>query len=177
MVVPIWARNISRRLLGVQVLMRDRDGHMNSPKSRLQRILASVPVNATAARVIGSSGAEIPFVAEASRGDTRHFLVPPPIVPTEELRTRQARETAQKLIGQRFGRFTVLGYAADQPENNKRKARWVVRCDCGSYEYRTAKAISNPANNVVDRCLVCRDDAYHGRKYEQLGPRDFEEFR
>jgi hypothetical protein len=54
-----------------------------------------------------------------------------------------------KLAGRRFGRFIVLGLSVEF------RGRWVCRCDCGNYEFRTAKAIRNPANHI-DRCHPCR---------------------
>lgn len=57
--------------------------------------------------------------------------------------------TDEDLTGRRQGRFVVMGMARD------RKARWVVRCDCGCFEIRTAKALRNP-NNADDKCVKCR---------------------
>lgn len=45
--------------------------------------------------------------------------------------------------------MVVVGLAKDIA------ARWIVRCDCGDYEPRTAKAIKNPANGA-DCCVKCR---------------------
>lgn len=56
--------------------------------------------------------------------------------------------TTQDLTGTRSGRLAVIGLHA------KIKGRWVVRCDCGAYEVRTAKALRNPKNRN-DRCVEC----------------------
>lgn len=56
---------------------------------------------------------------------------------------------AKELVGVRFGRLTVLGYAFDF------KGMWCVRCDCGTYALRKTKAVKNPRNNR-DRCEECR---------------------
>jgi hypothetical protein len=64
--------------------------------------------------------------------------------------SRAEMGSRQDLRGKRFGRFTVVGIYAEKP------ALWVVRCDCGTYCTRKAKAIQNPANDF-DRCTVCRD--------------------
>lgn len=53
------------------------------------------------------------------------------------------------LTGRRVGRFTVIGVARHFA------AQWVVRCDCGRYSTRRAKAIKN-AENTQDRCEHCR---------------------
>ena len=49
----------------------------------------------------------------------------------------------------KFGKFTVIGLSAHS------KGRWVVRCECGEHEFRTAKAIKNPAN-AQDACAKCK---------------------
>lgn len=54
------------------------------------------------------------------------------------------------LTGRRVGKFVVLGLSEE------RKKRWVVRCECGMHEFRTAHAITNP-NNYFDACRRCRD--------------------
>lgn len=72
------------------------------------------------------------------------------ICPPVRIKSLQ-RETKTfcNLKGVRFGRFTVVGLSRDV------KARWVVRCACGTYEMRTAKAIKNELN-TVDCCEKCR---------------------
>ncbi|KKX29200.1 hypothetical protein [Rhizobium sp. LC145] len=49
------------------------------------------------------------------------------------------QSTFLDLKGTKFGRFTVLGIAADIVTTNG--ANWVVRCVCGAYETRKAKTI------------------------------------
>jgi len=68
------------------------------------------------------------------------------------------------LTGRRFGRFTVIGIAKDI------KARWVVRCSCGIYSTRSAKAIKNK-NNDIDSCEHCRHLAFLKREeaYRRTG--------
>jgi hypothetical protein len=57
------------------------------------------------------------------------------------------------LTGKRYGRLQVIGLHAYL------KKRWVVRCACGDYEVRSAKAINNP-QNFGDRCYNCRHLAF-----------------
>lgn len=77
----------------------------------------------------------------------------------EPIATRPARISERNadgfldLTGQRVGRFMVLGLARDFAR------QWVVRCDCGRYSTRHAKAIKNPAN-TQDRCEHCRHLAF-----------------
>lgn len=51
------------------------------------------------------------------------------------------------LTGRKVGRLTVIGW-------NHEKSRWVCRCACGTYLYRTSKAIKNDKNKV-DACFQC----------------------
>lgn len=108
-----------------------------------------VPVNKTAALVTGRGVHYTP----KKKIQTADQITPIP--------TRPVRHGVD-LSGTRQGRLTVIGLA------HRVKGRWVVRCDCGVYTLRTAKAISNPANNQ-DRCEHCRHLAqvkrsYHWRK-------------
>lgn len=59
------------------------------------------------------------------------------------------KKAAGHLIGMKVGRLTCLGLSADTPK------RWVVRCVCGNYLLRSAKALNNP-NNAHDACDHCR---------------------
>ena len=64
------------------------------------------------------------------------------------------------LTGQRFGRFTVVGYLGPVGKTlgkgRKRMALWLVRCACGAFEQRGARALRNPAN-ADDCCGDCRN--------------------
>ena len=51
------------------------------------------------------------------------------------------------LTGFKKSRLTVIGW-------NANKSRWVCRCLCGTYVYRTSKAIKNE-NNKIDACYQC----------------------
>ena len=64
------------------------------------------------------------------------------------------------LTGRRRGRLTVLGLSAVGKG-------WVVRCDCGVYTIRKAKAILNE-NNEQDRCEECRHLAHLKRNEYRL---------
>jgi len=80
-----------------------------------------------------------------------HWDAQPPI--------RKPPICAPNLVGIKFGRFVVLGMSADIAGS------WIVRCDCGDYETRKAKAIRNP-NNFGDRCTKCRNVAFERKDYE-----------
>lgn len=80
-----------------------------------------------------------------------HWEAPPP--------TRKIPVCAPKLIGEKFGRFIVIGL------HETINGAWVVRCTCGDYETRKAKSIRNP-NNFGDRCTKCRNAAFERKDYE-----------
>lgn len=63
------------------------------------------------------------------------------------------------LTGRRQGRLTVMGLSSNV------NGKWVVRCQCGAYEVRSAKALMNPKNDS-DRCWVCRHEVTRRRKDE-----------
>lgn len=88
------------------------------------------------------------------------------------IKTRALPLDAEALTGKRFGRFTVIGLAKDT------NSRWVVRCDCGTYTLRTAKAVKNK-ENTQDRCEHCRHLAhlkrgdYNRRTGKDINIREF----
>lgn len=113
----------------------------------LPNILTRKAVNRTAAIVTGKGTHYVPNKKIQTHDN------PLPIA----IRKLQPPECDQPnfidLTGQRVGRFTVLGLALDH------KRQWVVRCDCGTYSLRRAKAIKNP-DNTQDRCEHCRHLAF-----------------
>lgn len=66
------------------------------------------------------------------------------------------------LTGIKFGKFVVIGFAKKDPD------RWVVKCFCGVYTIRKARAITNP-NNTVDQCAMCQQLEYI--KHQELRKR------
>ena len=80
-----------------------------------------------------------------------HWGAPPPM--------RKTPACAPKLVGEKFGRLTVVGL------HETISGSWVVRCACGDYETRKAKSIRNP-NNFGDRCTKCRNAAFERKDYE-----------
>lgn len=71
---------------------------------------------------------------------------------------------SQDLTGRRQGRLKVVGLSKDMA------GRWVTRCDCGDYEARSSKAITNP-RNTNDSCSKCRklDQAKRSHYYHMTG--------
>jgi len=104
------------------------------------------PVDITAARVL--SGGEH-YVSRSGFKGWRAEICPPlrPLLPTD-----------LNLVGLKFGRFTVMGLPREKVMLSRKTSAWVVRCACGRFEHRSAKAIRNPAN-FGDRCFECRKTA------------------
>lgn len=68
--------------------------------------------------------------------------------PLPTRRVQEGTPLEDDLTGRRVGRLTVVG------PSSKRPARWVVRCDCGVFSIRKARAIRNP-ENTSDCCGTC----------------------
>lgn len=101
-------------------------------------IVTKAPVNKTAALVVGKGV---------------HYE-PNKKVTTADSGTPLPIDKRKKCdcVGLRRGRLTVVGYSTVN-------GRLVVRCDCGTYTLRKAKAMKNEANEQ-DRCEHCRHLAF-----------------
>lgn len=124
----------------------------------MKDIGARVPVDRVAARVVAPGKAYVPDKKIVNHDSE---------LPIEVRPFNNVEVKAQGFIdlrGRVVGRFTVLGIAKEYI------GRWVVRCSCGRYSTRTAKAIKNP-NNHVDRCEHCRHLAFLQREehYRRTG--------
>lgn len=108
---------------------------------------ARTPINKTAATVISTGTHFIPN-KKIQTNDSELPLAIRPLAKSELGDNR-----CNDLTGMTVGRFTVLGASLDFPRH------WVVRCVCGRYSTRRAKAIKNPANSQ-DRCEHCRNLAH-----------------
>lgn len=93
-------------------------------------------------------------------GMARRFITPP--------KMRPVPETAKQLkdfTGHRSGRLVVIGLE-DIPSDGHRpfdkRARWVVRCDCGAYEVRRTRALYG--RNEEDMCRDCFQVANYSRR-------------
>lgn len=102
-------------------------------------VVASAPINRSAARDMAYSyapdtGDPAPHLARVTRQ-----------VPSHDPNFRD-------YTGFRKGRLICVGYAGT---GSDQKARWVVRCQCGRYEYRKTKAFRPDCPN--DRCQNCEN--------------------
>jgi hypothetical protein len=112
------------------------------------------PVDRTAALVTSKRRGKYDDTAHIPQ--TRwHSEVPPPMRHPDP-----GMRPGTNLTGRRFGWLTVVGQldykAADRDSGKRRRhgAHWVVRCDCGKYETRFRKGLTNPKNKE-DRCAAC----------------------
>lgn len=128
--------------------------------SGTERVLDGVrsPVDRVAARVIREGYKYVPD-KNVQTADQRH--------PHDVRNHLSIGREHRWMVGHRFGRMVVLGLSF---ETRSKHATWSVRCDCGVYTLRTAKAIRNP-NNSSDCCDVCRHLLYLKRKdiYRRTG--------
>lgn len=113
----------------------------------MQDIHARTAINKTAALVVGT-GIHYDPKKKVQTNDSDLPIATRPLTKAEI-----GQACFVDLTGARAGRFTVIGVARDF------SARWVVRCDCGTYSTRKAKAIKN-AENTQDRCEHCRHLAF-----------------
>lgn len=139
----------------------------------LHAVIASVPMNSTAARVMSQRGEHW----DSTSGFVGlHWENRPKVAPVAGL-TKVHQEIAAEVIGKRTGRFVVIGPVTkeDQPKGKSASFMFVCRCDCGHFESRTRKAINNP-NNSNDMCHNCRRLEQKKRTYRELGEKPIAAF-
>jgi hypothetical protein len=107
------------------------------------RIYTSRPINKQAAVVTSAqnSNDHVNFTTRVIRSRTP--------LPTEHALVR----SQDKIIGERFGGFTVIG--AFPLINRNKNRQWVVRCDCGWYETRRLKSLRTVNPNSLC-CMECQ---------------------
>jgi len=130
----------------------------DKPKLKQVEILPPLfPVDGTARRVLGKGVEWAPNLKE-QKGYVRNETAPPPM--------RKVVPGNLDLTGQRFGRLVVLGLGAtkNQKCGHPQAAAWVVRCDCGAFEHRTAKALRKPGDPDRHMCLHCTRLEYLKKK-------------
>lgn len=114
-----------------------------------------IPVNSTAARVI-SKGIRYEVAIDEDRFNSES---PPPLTKITEKHFRQ-NPLFVDFTHVKYGNLTVIGLAKSM-RKGKAQGQWVVKCDCGNYEIRTAKAIKNHLKNEEnlqsDMCSICQD--------------------
>lgn len=132
---------------------------------QFEKIAASIPQNATAAKVTAKG---VHWEPEYNMAKHWHSDTLPPM---RKIPPDTAKSCAD-LPGKRFGRLTVIGLSDRTTKNG---ALWVVRCACGDYEHRKATAVRNP-DNSDDMCRKCYTLELVKKRYKRLGSKGIEEF-
>lgn len=140
---------------------------MADEKDRIERVITGTPLNVTAGKVMSIG---IHYTPDLSKSSHELHENQPPIRPIPE----HSLHSCQDLPGKKVGRFTVIGLAEEF--NPKKNARWVVRCSCGRYEFRKAKALRNPSN-IDDCCSECKNLKMIQYRYRKKGSRAPTEFK
>lgn len=112
-------------------------------------LAAASPLDRQASVVRDGSGDH--WEAKISKTQLR-WLAPPPMKVVSAL-TAPGQLIAKSLIGKRVGRLVILGILNDGIE--RKSASWVVRCDCGYYEARKAKALREQRAGDDMACSAC----------------------
>jgi hypothetical protein len=124
--------------------------------TNLDAVVASVPVDRVAARVIFGGLSDQREIAPVMTTPERDLAFDRPyIVSLKKLKrmSTSSHAFARTIIGRNFGQLTVIGLADLRRSNNK--AWWVVQCTCGRYDYRRATVINDREKNRHDACEAC----------------------
>ena len=128
---------MSKRHGGPKTLERPQERLTANP----DEIAARTPLQAAALQMLAGEPAE-----DGPRPSRWWWPVCPPIKPTPI--------NTEDFTGVKWGRLSVLGLLdrSDGPKSDR--GSWVVRCDCGRFECRKAKAIRTKFNphEACDRC-------------------------
>lgn len=144
--------------------------------NRIDAIIASVPANATAGRVMARGEHWTPD-AEMPPG-MQHWKAPPP---TKAFVANPVDPTDRNLTGSTVGRLKVVGVLDDKPGTG-RGVRWLCRCACGDYETRSGKAIKmalaglSPVGTVGFRCFYCTQWEIVKNRYAKNGGKSLSNF-
>ncbi len=133
--------------------------------SPFEKIAASIPQSATAARVV-SRGVHY----EPTLKHDGNFVTGDLPLPMKTPTNPEAIRVAQELVGKTFGRLTVKGLA----EGKSNPARWVVRCSCGRWEHRKAKTLRGDPERLA--CSHCDKTKEYAKMYRQQGGKSVEDF-
>jgi len=138
---------------------------MKDKADQFNRVVSATPQNQTAARVMSKGVHYEPTMAPAPH----HVSTDVPL-PMRDIRSTapETQVLARALVGKIFGRLTVKGLAVG-------KSRWVVRCSCGQWEHRRAKALQQ---GEVARlmCRRCDKVKEYARMYREEGGKSVEDF-
>lgn len=135
----------------------------------LQKVITSVPVDATAARVTGRGEHWEP----KRKVSNTHFTEQPEIRVPDKSELINVKSGWHDFRGHNYGRFTVVGIYAGKKANG---CSWVVRCLCGDYELRKARAMRHPENQS-DCCDKCMSLVYLKKRAHHRLTGEYAEFK
>jgi hypothetical protein len=123
-----------------------------------------LPIDSAAARVIRPAKAE--HLWRPMPNPVSSYPKADAVLRVKNLPFKHAKLHAA--IGGRRDRMKVIGYAADQG-SERQGARFVVRCDCGAFEYRRS-ILRWLGTKAPDMCRECRVRKYitHGQWYSHV---------
>ena len=142
------------------------------------KLAVSRPVNRQSATVAGSGGSH--YSPKIKTCERVYSDIPVHSdVPAKMVQNLPKAPTFTDLTGRKFGKFTVVGYLGKL--NPKVKGKWQVRCVCGSYEQRTAKAICSaiagvPGTESTAMCLSCYQWNAVKNRYASRGAAPVQDF-
>lgn len=147
-------------------------------KDLFDRIAASTPLNRTAGAVTARGGDHYsPSIVVQKR---RHSAVSTHSdAPAKMLRKLPVDPNFEDFTGKKIGKLTVLGYLGKLNPNYP--GRWQVRCVCGAYEQRTAKAIKRALAGVEGfesgaQCVACQKWEVTKKRYARCGSAPLSDF-
>lgn len=141
-------------------------------------VLASTPNGATAGRVTSRGTHWTP--AEQPHENYLRWSTPPALMPWR----RDLPNSPPNLIGKRLGRLAVVGLLNGTAAGRKTHYRWVVRCNCGTYEVRKTRFLvqlerepfADDRGATPDRCHDCQQLQKIHWKYRKEGARPISDF-
>lgn len=124
------------------------------------------PIDSTAARVVSQKGEKW---APSIKEDSTHYRSE-----NGAPKLRPVNRGHFDLTGLVVGRLTVLGLSAEvksgRQRSNGKGARWAVRCSCGAYEHRTAKALkAAQADEKRALCTHCNYTEQMKQGHNKIG--------
>lgn len=137
-------------------------------------LAAATPNDATAARVVSPGTDPCMPAVKFPPGYFHSDVCPKLVSPLPE----RVQALAVEYVGERLGRLTVVGLA--DIRRGEKKAKWVVRCDCGAFEHRSMQAIRETLqagqHGAATQCYVCAHEQKVRKQIESAGERTVEDW-
>lgn len=124
--------------------------------NKYETIGLSKPVNITAA-LISQEGEHYKIKKDPNKYSSKN--------PIEVIEFTGQPDANMK--GLRFNKFFVVGYLGCRNGTASSRGSWLVKCDCGTYENRSRKALLKKHEDNTNQCASC-DDISHLRSGNHL---------